>query len=68
MIEIQEIRYERRYDIGICAITSKKKYWNSSCFSGFKLCECLNRKAHMVCMNCANWKGTSKLEQSKLGQ
>ncbi len=66
MIEVQEIRQERKFDIGICAISGQKKKWNDGCRDGFKCREHISKKPYMVCMHCVEWEGRSKLEQSRL--
>jgi hypothetical protein len=66
MIEVEEIRYERKYDIGICNITKEKKKWSEACKDGFKCREHISMKPYMVCFHCKEWKGIGKLEQTRL--
>lgn len=66
MIDVQEIQYNRKHDIGICSITNNKTQWNESCKDGFKRRQYLSGKPYVVCMNCVNWDGKSKLKQSSL--
>lgn len=66
MIEVQEIQYGRKYDIGICSVTKRKTQWNDACKDGFKCRQHIGGKPYMVCLNCEKWEGKSKLEQRKL--
>jgi Flp pilus assembly CpaF family ATPase len=66
MVDVEEIRYERRYDIGVCNLTDEKKKWSESCKDGFKCREHISRKPYMVCFQCKEWKGIGKLEQIML--
>ena len=59
---------QRKFDIGICIITNQKTKWNESCKDGFKYDPYIYNKPYMVCMNCINWAGKSKIKQNRLYQ